>query len=141
MTEKSRFPRDADAAKRAKEARKRMSRGADHLWYDDLRKRPLRFRRMETIGRVSVDFFCSKALLAIDVLPDGSFDGAGLEEKRRYLRGFGIVLICYEEEQVLRGWASCSRPLRPAQTHRPHPSAAADAAPAPLKGSLCISFK
>ena len=98
MTEKSRFPRDADAAKRAKEARKRMSRGADHLWYDDLRKRSLRFRRMETIGRVSVDFFCSKALLAIDVLPDGSFDGAGLEEKRRYLRGFGIVLICYEEE-------------------------------------------
>lgn len=79
-----------------------MSRGADHLWYDDLRKRSLRFRRMETIGRVSVDFFCSKALLAIDVLPDGSFDGAGLEEKRRYLRGFGIVLICYEEEQVLR---------------------------------------
>ena len=56
-----------------------MSRGADHLWYDDLRKRSLRFRRMETIGRVSVDFFCSKALLAIDVLPDGSFDGAGLE--------------------------------------------------------------
>jgi len=102
VTEKSRFPRDADAAKRAKEARKRMSRGADHLWYDDLRKRSLRFRRMETIGRVSVDFFCSKALLAIDVLPDGSFDGAGLEEKRRYLRGFGIVLICYEEEQVLR---------------------------------------
>ena len=57
---------------------------------------------METIGRVSVDFFSINALLAIDVLPDGSFVGAGLEEKRRYLRGFGIVLICYEEEQVLR---------------------------------------
>ena len=102
MTEKSRFPRNADAAKRAREARKKMSRGADHLWYDDLRKRSIRFRRMETIGEVSVDFFCSKALLAIDVLSDGAFDGAELEEKRRYLRGFGIVLICYEEGQVLR---------------------------------------
>ncbi len=40
------------------------------LWYDYLSKYPIRFQRQKTIGNYIVDFYCHKAMLAIEL--DGS---------------------------------------------------------------------
>ena len=54
----------------AKTLRKNMTKEEKHLWYDYLREYPIRFIRQKVIGKYIVDFYCSKAKLAIEL--DGS---------------------------------------------------------------------
>ena len=50
--------------------RKNMTKEERRLWYDFLRDYPVRFMRQRPIDRYIVDFYCAKALLAIEL--DGS---------------------------------------------------------------------
>lgn len=54
----------------AKELRKNMTPQEKRLWYDYLSKYPIRFQRQKTIDNYIVDFYCHKAMLAIEL--DGS---------------------------------------------------------------------
>ena len=47
-----------------------MTKEEKHLWYDFLKKYPIRFNRQRPIGNFIVDFYSSKAKLVIEV--DGS---------------------------------------------------------------------
>ncbi len=55
----------------AKELRKNMTPWERKLWYDFLRKYPVRFQRQKAIGNYIVDFYCAKAQLVIEL------DGGG----------------------------------------------------------------
>ena len=54
----------------AKTLRKNMTKEERHLWYDFLRDYPIRILRQKVIGSYIVDFYCSRAKLAIEL--DGS---------------------------------------------------------------------
>lgn len=54
----------------AKCLRKNMTQEEKHLWYDFLKNYSVRFYRQKPIGDYIVDFYCSKAKIAIEL--DGS---------------------------------------------------------------------
>ena len=55
----------------AQNLRKNMTPEEKHLWYDFLRKFPVRFQRQKAIGNYIVDFYCAKAKIVIEL------DGGG----------------------------------------------------------------
>ena len=55
----------------ARENRKNMTSQERHLWYDFLRKYPIRFLKQKIIDNYIVDVYCSKAKLAIEI--DGEY--------------------------------------------------------------------
>ncbi|MDR2687094.1 MAG: endonuclease domain-containing protein [Oscillospiraceae bacterium] len=55
---------------RAKDLRRDMTPQEGHLWYDFLRRHPLRFRRQSVIYHYIADFYCDRAKLVIEL--DGS---------------------------------------------------------------------
>ena len=54
----------------AKELRKNMTKEERHLWYDFLKRYPVRFLRQKVIDNYIVDFYCHSARLIIEL--DGS---------------------------------------------------------------------
>lgn len=64
------LPRQAKAVNNEKILRKNATKQENHLWFDFLRKLPVRFYRQYTIENYIVDFFCPKADLVIEL--DGS---------------------------------------------------------------------
>ena len=54
----------------AKSLRKNMTKEECHLWYDFLRRYPVRFLRQKVIDNYIVDFYCNEARLIIEL--DGS---------------------------------------------------------------------
>ena len=64
------LPRQAKAVNNAKKQKKNATKQENHLWFDFLRKLPVRFYRQYTIENYIVDFFCPKADLVIEL--DGS---------------------------------------------------------------------
>lgn len=51
----------------ARNLRKNMTRQEKHLWFDFLRDYPVKIYRQRNIGKYIVDFYCSKAKLAIEI--------------------------------------------------------------------------
>ena len=51
----------------AREKRKNMTPQERHLWYDFLREYPVNFLKQKVIDNYIVDFYCSKAKLAIEI--------------------------------------------------------------------------
>ena len=49
----------------AKTLRKNMTKEERHLWYDFLRKYPIKFARQKVLGKYVVDFYCADAKLVI----------------------------------------------------------------------------
>ena len=54
----------------ARTLRKHMTKEERHLWYDFLRKYPVRFLRQKVIDNYIVDFYCHDARIIIEL--DGS---------------------------------------------------------------------
>ncbi len=80
----------------AKELRRNMTPEEKHLWYDFLRKYPVRFLRQKVIGSYIVDFYCAKANLVIEL--DGSHHGYENETKKdekrtEFLESLGLKVI------------------------------------------------
>ncbi len=64
------YKHNPDLTERAKELRKNMTDEEKMLWYNFLRKYPIRFLRQKIIDNYIADFYCSKAKLVIEL--DGS---------------------------------------------------------------------
>ena len=80
----------------AKELRKNMTPEEKHLWYDFLRKYPVKFSRQKIIGNYIVDFYCAKANLVIEL--DGWQHGLEKEsekdeERTKYLESLGLSVV------------------------------------------------
>ncbi len=61
---------NTNLATNAKTLRKNMTKEERHLWYDFLKKYPVRFLRQKVIDNYIVDFYCHSARLIIEL--DGS---------------------------------------------------------------------
>ena len=80
----------------ARQLRKNMTHEEKHLWYDYLRRYPVKFVKQKIIGYYIVDFFCYKANLAIELDGEQHFIDPFIEkdtERTRFLNGYGIMVI------------------------------------------------
>jgi very-short-patch-repair endonuclease len=73
------------------------------LWYLFLSKYPIRFQRQKTIGSFIVDFFCSKAMLAVEI--DGrqhhTKQGEAYDlERAAHLDSLNIEIIRFDNQAV-----------------------------------------
>lgn len=80
-----------------------MTKWEKHLWYDFLRKYPIRFQRQKPIGEYIVDFYCAKANLVIEL--DGEYHNT--EEQYREdiqrtaeLKAVGVDVIRFKNEDL-----------------------------------------
>ena len=82
----------------AQELRRNMTKEEKHLWYDFLKKLPVKFNRQKVIGTYIVDFYSAEAKLVIEL------DGAQHYEERSrekdimrdtYLNSLGILVLRY----------------------------------------------
>ena len=85
--------------KLAKALRKNMTPWERKLWYDFLRKYPIRFQRQKAIGNYIADFYCAKAQLILEL--DGSGHYTSTQSKKDELRtknlesmNLKVVRIC-----------------------------------------------
>ena len=97
------LPYNRNFIDRARELRKNATPQENHLWYDFLGQYPVRFQRQKTIRSFIVDFFCDKAMLAIEIdgmqhlAPDNvSYD----EERTGLLNEFGILVIRFTNQEI-----------------------------------------
>ena len=87
----------------AKHMRKDATCQENHLWYDFLKRYPVRFQRQKTIGNYIVDFYCHAARLAIEL--DGSQHRSvkGLQmdaERTEELKKNGISILRFSNFDV-----------------------------------------
>ena len=80
----------------AKDLRKNMTKEERHLWYDFLRRYPIRFTRQKILGKYIVDFYCAEARLVVEV--DGSQHGEAtgmLQDTERtvFLESYGLTVL------------------------------------------------
>ena len=80
----------------AKMLRKNMTKEERHLWYDFLRKYPVRFCRQKVLGKYIADFYSAEINLVIELDGSGHYTQAGqLSDAIRsaYLEEYGITVL------------------------------------------------
>lgn len=100
---KNEHPYNRQLKPQAQELRRNATSQENHLWYVFLRKYRPRFCRQRIIGSFIVDFFCSEAMLAIEL--DGSQhytdDAMAYDEERTaYLNSLGIEVLRFPNNAV-----------------------------------------
>lgn len=71
--------RNAKLTALAQNLRKKQTKEEAQLWYQYLRKYPVRFHRQYVIGNYIVDFYCHKAKLVIELDGSQHFEEKGQE--------------------------------------------------------------
>ncbi len=80
----------------AKALRKNMTKEERHLWYDFLRRYPVRFSRQKILGKYIVDFYSASAKLVIELDGSQHYEEAGLAydfERDRFLSEYGVKIV------------------------------------------------
>ena len=78
------LPYRRDLIPRAKDLRKNATRQEEHLWYDYLRRYPIRFQRQKVISTYIVDFYCRSAKLIVEL--DGDQHGEAGQQQYEAIR-------------------------------------------------------
>ena len=93
----------------AKELRKNMTPWERKLWYEYLRKYPVRFQRQKAIGNYIADFYCAKARLVIELDGGGHYEQKQKEADDRRMAeletmGLRVLRVCnLDIDRNLRG--------------------------------------
>lgn len=86
-----------------RELRREMTKQERHLWYDFLRKHPIKIYKQRSIGRFVVDFYCSSARLVIEVDGGQHYTDDGLQydaERTAFLDGYGLEVLRFTNLDV-----------------------------------------
>lgn len=105
MTEKPFTGYNPAMKDRARKLRKNMTPQERHLWYDFLRGYPVKFYRQRSIDNFIVDFYCSRAHLAIEVDGSQHYTAGGLEYDRQrsaILRQYGVKVVRFSNSDIDR---------------------------------------
>ena len=89
--------------------RKNMTKQERRLWYCFLKGYPVKIYRQRTIGKYIVDFYCSKANLAIEVDGGQHYEAKGLscDKRRTYeLEEKGIAVLRFTNTDIDRNFES-----------------------------------
>jgi len=98
------LPYNPKLTERARELRKNMTTAEKELWYHYLRYHRMTFHRQKIIENYIVDFYCSKALLVIEVDGDSHFTSEAIEydfNRTAILEAYGIKVIRFTNLEVM----------------------------------------
>ncbi len=87
----------------ARKLRKNMTPQERHLWYDFLRKHPVKFYKQRPIATYIADFYCPKAKLVIEIDGSQHYSDEGMmnDENRTYvLNQFNLEVIRFSNHDV-----------------------------------------
>ena len=96
-------PKNSQMTPRARELRNDMTPQERHLWYDFLSPHPVRFRRQRVIESFIADFYCSSALLVIELDGSQHFTPQGLaydRERSAIFERYGIQVLRFTNHEV-----------------------------------------
>ena len=96
-------PKNGEMLPRARELRRSMTPQEQKLWYRFLRKYPVKIYKQRIVESFIVDFYCSKALLVIEV--DGSQhyteQGEAYDlERSAVLERYGLLVLRFSNLEV-----------------------------------------
>ena len=96
-------PKNGEMLSRARELRHNMTPQEQKLWYRFLRKYPVKIYKQRIVESFIVDFYCSKALLVIEV--DGSQhyteQGEAYDlERSAVLERYGLLVLRFSNLEV-----------------------------------------
>lgn len=97
------FPYEQKLIPRARELRKNMTRQERRLWYDLLRRLPVRFQRQKSTGGYILDFYCHEARLAIELDGGQHYTAEEIEydaKRTAQLERFGLKIIRYSNADI-----------------------------------------
>ena len=80
-----------------------MTKEERHLWYDFLRRYPVRFLRQKILGKYIVDFYCASAKLVIELDGSQHFDENNIvkdTERTSFLEKYGLKVIRIPNNQI-----------------------------------------
>ena len=127
-------PRNKQLLGFARKLRKDMTKEERHLWYDFLSSYPVRFRRQEIIDSFIVDFYCSKARLAVELDGSQHYEDKAIkydEERTKKLKSLGVDVIRFSNSDILQRFEGvCIRIDEAVKFRINHPSVSfADSSP------------
>ena len=73
-----------------------MTKEESHLWYEFLRKYPVKFRRQKVLGRYIVDFYCNDAKLVIELDGSQHFEDKNIvydQERTEFLKQYDLFVL------------------------------------------------
>jgi very-short-patch-repair endonuclease len=108
------LPYNPNLIDRAKELRKNLTPAEKKLWYDYLRNFKYRVLRQRPIDHFIVDFYCPSLKLVIEVDGDSHFTEeaeAADRERTQQLEGYGIRVIRFTNQEVLKDFESVCRSI------------------------------
>lgn len=82
-----------------------MTKEEAKLWYQFLRRYPLRFRRQYVIGHYIADFYCYQAQLAVELDGSQHYTPREMEYDRKrtaYLQSQGLQVLRFSNLDVVR---------------------------------------
>ena len=92
----------------SRKLRSDMTKEERKLWYDFLRKLPVRFRRQVPFGKYIVDFYCSSRKLAIELDGSQHYENDEMRttdaERDDYLLKQGIATVRYPNNYINRNF-------------------------------------
>ena len=92
----------------ARVLRKNMTKEERHLWYDFLKKYPVRFYRQKVLGKYIVDFYCANSKLVIELDGSQHFSEKGEEKditRDEYLKSIGLTVLRYSNLEIQRNFS------------------------------------
>ena len=87
----------------AKILRRNMTRQEKHLWYDFLRRYPIKIYKQRIIDNFVVDFYCCQARLVIELDGSQHYTAKGKscdEERTARLEQYGLYVLRFSNEDV-----------------------------------------
>ena len=91
----------------ARKLRREMTKEERHLWYDFLRKHPLRFSRQKVLGKYIADFYCARAKLVIELDGSQHYEEENMAwdaERTAYLGAYGLKVIPISNNEINRNF-------------------------------------
>ena len=106
--------RNSNLTKFARQLRKNQTKEEAFLWYNFLRKAPVRFHRQYVIGNYIVDFYCHKAKLVVELDGSQHFENPiGDIQRDAYLKAQGLTVLRIPNNAIWENFSGvCEEILR-----------------------------
>ena len=96
----------------ARDLRKNMTKEERRLWYDFLRKHPLKFYKQKIVGGYIVDFYCHAASLVIELDGGQHYEEKGKrddEKRTAFLEKQGMKVVRFSNLDVNQNFEGVCR--------------------------------